>query len=189
MPHDLRFTLPLEDIPIPTVIGADRVMYDCNSAYCALYGYERSELIGESFQMLYEEHSDFVQKGLIWRRQLRRPQTYVDERVMCRSDGTRFWCRVVGRAIAHPNLANCGIFCVEVINRPVTSVGMSLTARQRDICALIARGETNRDIAAKLGLSVRTIESHRARIMRQANVANSAELVAWFCGEAHQGNR
>jgi two-component system response regulator NreC len=54
-----------------------------------------------------------------------------------------------------------------------------LTVRERDIVRLLALGHTNREIADRLVLSVRTIETHRARIQRRLGVGSRAELVRW----------
>jgi two-component system response regulator NreC len=54
-----------------------------------------------------------------------------------------------------------------------------LTARERDVVRLVALGHTSREIADRLVLSVRTIETHRARIQRRLSVRSRAELVRW----------
>jgi two-component system, NarL family, response regulator NreC len=54
-----------------------------------------------------------------------------------------------------------------------------LTARERDVVRLLALGHTNREIADRLVLSVRTIETHRARIQRRLGLRSRAELVHW----------
>ncbi len=51
-----------------------------------------------------------------------------------------------------------------------------LTPREREILRCLAKGYTNREIAEKLYLSVRTIESHRAHIQDKLNVKGRAAL-------------
>ena len=53
-----------------------------------------------------------------------------------------------------------------------------LTEREREILALIAAGHPNRDVAAQLGISPRTVEVHRARIMEKLECRSLAELIA-----------
>jgi two-component system response regulator NreC len=60
-----------------------------------------------------------------------------------------------------------------------SSDGDSLTPREREVLRLIALGHTSVEIAAKLGLSPRTIETHRARIHRKLGLDTRAELVAY----------
>lgn len=54
-----------------------------------------------------------------------------------------------------------------------------LTPREREVLRLIAFGHTSVEIAAKLGLSPRTIETHRARIHRKLSLTTRAELVRY----------
>jgi two-component system response regulator NreC len=55
--------------------------------------------------------------------------------------------------------------------------GNKLTPREREVLRLIALGHTSVEIAQKLGLSPRTIETHRARIHRKLGLDTRAELV------------
>src|SRR6185503_9026270 len=43
---------------------------------------------------------------------------------------------------------------------------VALTAREREIIQLLAEGQSNKEVAAMLGISVKTIEAHRANVMR-----------------------
>ena len=52
-----------------------------------------------------------------------------------------------------------------------------LSERELEVLQLIARGHTNREIAERLFLSVRTIESHRARLQRKLDLTRRSELV------------
>jgi len=54
-----------------------------------------------------------------------------------------------------------------------------LTAREVEILGLIALGFMNPEIADKLVLSVRTVETHRSNIQRKAGVSTRAELIAY----------
>jgi len=52
-----------------------------------------------------------------------------------------------------------------------------LTPREREVMQLVVAGSSNREIAAELGLSVKTVEVHRARVMEKMEVDSLAELV------------
>jgi DNA-binding NarL/FixJ family response regulator len=52
----------------------------------------------------------------------------------------------------------------------------SLTARERDVLIEIARGGTNKSIARRFGISVRTVESHRESVMRKLDLKGVASL-------------
>ena len=51
-----------------------------------------------------------------------------------------------------------------------------LTTRERQVLVLIAEGQSNKEIANKLGIGVRTIETHRERIMRRLDIHSVAGL-------------
>jgi DNA-binding NarL/FixJ family response regulator len=53
----------------------------------------------------------------------------------------------------------------------------ALTPRQLEILRLVAQGKRMKEIAAELGLSVRTIEDHKAQLLRMLGVDSTAELV------------
>lgn len=58
-----------------------------------------------------------------------------------------------------------------------------LTQREREVVQLLAEGLHNREVAARLGISVKTAETHRARVMRKLGVASLAELVRYAVRE------
>ena len=55
----------------------------------------------------------------------------------------------------------------------------TLTERERQVFRMAARGASNPDIARALSLSVRTIETHRANLLRKLNLKNQTELVRY----------
>ena len=59
------------------------------------------------------------------------------------------------------------------------SSGASLTPREREVLRLIAQGEKNREIADALGIAIKTVETHRTKIMQKLDLHNSAELAAY----------
>lgn len=61
-----------------------------------------------------------------------------------------------------------------------TSVPVSiLTQRQKEVLALIGRGMSNREVADALAIGPRTVESHRASLMRKVHARNVADLVKY----------
>jgi two-component system response regulator NreC len=54
-----------------------------------------------------------------------------------------------------------------------------LTAREREVVVLIAEGKRNKEVADALGITVRTAETHRARILRKLKVDSVAGLVRY----------
>ena len=56
---------------------------------------------------------------------------------------------------------------------------LRLTSRQREIVQLLAEGKSSKEVAAVLGLSVKTAETHRANIMRKLDCHSVTELVRY----------
>ncbi|WP_202882345.1 response regulator transcription factor [Candidatus Manganitrophus noduliformans] len=55
----------------------------------------------------------------------------------------------------------------------------ALTKREREIICHVADGYKNREIAQKLGISAKTVETHRANIMNKLALRNVAELILY----------
>jgi len=53
----------------------------------------------------------------------------------------------------------------------------ALTPRQRETVQLLAEGKSNKEVAAMLGISIKTVEAHRANIMMKLNLHSVTELV------------
>ena len=70
----------------------------------------------------------------------------------------------------------------EVMERMAGSSGPAeaqLTVRQRDVLRLIVKGQRMKEIAANLGLSVRTVETHKYEMMEALGLHSTAELVRY----------
>lgn len=82
---------------------------------------------------------------------------------------------VAGEPFFTPEIAKAAL------NHLVSSGGKKepfaqLTNREREVLALIAEGQSNKEIANRLGIGVRTIETHRERIMRRLGIHSVAGL-------------
>lgn len=55
----------------------------------------------------------------------------------------------------------------------------SLTPRERQVLKLVAEGRTSRDIAELLSISTRTVEHHRANLLKKLNINNTADLIKY----------
>ena len=63
--------------------------------------------------------------------------------------------------------------------RPTRATAGPLTPREREVLQLIAEGHSNKSVAHTLGISVKTAETHRARVMRKLQLGSLAELVRY----------
>jgi DNA-binding NarL/FixJ family response regulator len=65
----------------------------------------------------------------------------------------------------------------------VNSSADILTSREREVLQLIAEGNSTKDVASRLNVSVKTIETHRKRIMDKLNLHSVAELTRYAIRE------
>lgn len=81
-------------------------------------------------------------------------------------------------ALAATELDRCGA------PRPSSGTTDPLTPQERQVATLVAAGSSNREVSARLFVSVRTVESHLSRIYRKLGLRSRSELAAWFTREA-----
>lgn len=80
-------------------------------------------------------------------------------------------------AIEHAVARSAAIRAQARLERDAAARWGRLTKRERDVCALVARGLLNKQIASELGTSESTIKVHRGRVMRKLEVNSVADLV------------
>ncbi|MFO1288404.1 MAG: LuxR C-terminal-related transcriptional regulator [Rubrivivax sp.] len=173
--------------PVGLVISRERLMVDVNRELLAMFGATREMLVGRSFELLYPSAAEFERTGARISAsigaQLDRTGRYSDERVMKRlgpfggaKAGELFWCRVSGRALDPDQPHAHGIWAFEDLSsRRVLRV--EFTPREREIAALLIEGLTSKGIGRRLGVSPRTVDVYRARLMRKTGAATTTELV------------
>ena len=64
-------------------------------------------------------------------------------------------------------------------SNPRRSKKPGLTAREREVLQLLAEGQSNKQVAARLGITTKTAETHRARIMAKLRLHSMNELVRY----------
>jgi PAS domain S-box-containing protein len=177
---DIDYRLAFEQAPVGLVLSRNRTMVDCNQRVCDMFGAQREQLIGQSFQLLYPSADEYERAGARIAPILNRSGTYADDRIMKRLDGRckgeLFWCHVTGRALNRATPHEAGIWCFEDLSarRPVSA---ELTAREREVCAYLMQGLTSKQIGKALAISHRTVEIYRARLMRKYQASTTADLV------------
>jgi two-component system response regulator NreC len=85
-----------------------------------------------------------------------------------------------GESVLHPSVAKLLIkdYLSRVERGEETSYD-TLSDREREILKLIAEGQTNKDIAEMLFLSVKTVQAHRGNLMRKLGMHDRTELVKY----------
>lgn len=177
--------LAFEHAPVGLVVTENRVIRDCNRAFAAMFGYAQDELRDRLFAVLYPSQEEFANIRNRGVKPLRETGQYWDERVMMRKDGSLFWCRVRGHTFTpdEPLMRAVWSFADLSDTRPY----QPLTRREREVFSLLGEGKTSKEIARTLEMSHRTVEVHRAKLLRKFGVSNTAGLFqsAGAIGGAH----
>ena len=70
-----------------------------------------------------------------------------------------------------------------LVRTPTASPVDTLTSREREVLVLVARGRSSKEIASALDISVRTVETHRANLMRKLGLDSVATLTQFAIRE------
>lgn len=62
---------------------------------------------------------------------------------------------------------------------PKKNAYLGLTPRQHQLVSLLAAGNKSSEIAAKLGISIRSVETYRSKLLQKLKVRNTGELISW----------
>jgi PAS domain S-box-containing protein len=173
---DVDYRLAFDLAPVGMVLSRHRAIVDCNQRLCEMFGASREVLVGQLFLVLYPTAQEYERTGARIAPILNARGRYADDRVMKRANGETFWCHVTGRALDRSSPHAAGIWTFEDLGsrRPVKA---ELTGREREVAAYLMDGMTSKEIGRALGISHRTVEIYRARLMRKYGAGTAAELV------------
>ncbi len=178
--RSLDYRTAFDLAPIGLVLSRNRLIVDCNQRLQEMFGVSREQIVGQSFEVLYPTHAEFERTGQRIAASLDASGFYADERVMRRADGPRrgelFWCHVWGRALDPQAPHAAGIWSFEDLSSR-RRLEADLTPREREIAALLIEGLTSKLIGRRLGISPRTVDVYRARLMRKYGAATTPDLV------------
>ena len=173
----IDYRTAFEQAPIGLVIARERTMVDVNHELLAMFKAENAVMVvGRSFELLYPTHDEFERTGARIAASLDKRGFYADERIMKRLSGELFWCHVSGRALDPKQPHAAGSWSFEDLSAR-RRVGTELTAREREIAALLIDGLTSKRIGQKLAISPRTVDVYRARLMRKYGARTTPDLV------------
>ena len=176
----LDYRTAFELAPIGLMLSRQRLVTDVNQQARVIFGVAREQLVGQSFELLYPTHDEFERTGRRIVASLDNQGRYADERIMKRlggeAAGELFWCHVTGRALDPTAPHAAGIWAFEDLSSR-RALKVDFTAREREIAALLIDGLTSKLIGRRLGISPRTVDVYRARLMRKLGAASTAELV------------
>lgn len=173
--------LAWEHAPVGIVMTENRIIRTCNPAFADMFGFKVEDLLDQSFAILYPSYDEYLKVRNLGVDILRETNRYSDERIMARSDGTLFWCRVRGRTLTTEGdpLAHAVWSIADLSHeRPV----QQLTTRERQLVMYLGEGRTSKEIARIIEISPRTVEAYRAKLLKKYKAANVAELLGKLGG-------
>ena len=167
--------------PVGLCVSRDRIIQRCNEAFGAMFGAAPARLEGLSLECLYPSRAEFEHIGAQGLPVMQRTGHYSDERIMRHRSGRLFWCHVAGRALRRDEPFAHAVWMFEDISsrRPVA---VELTVREREIVRQLAAGHSTKQIARALDVSPRTIDGHRARIMKKVGARSASEMISRLVG-------
>lgn len=167
--------------PIGLLVSRQRIIQTYNAAFAQMFGYDKDALSGESFARIYPSNVEFEQIGNRVLGSMRETGFSNDQRIMRHHSGRLFWCRVEGRCLNQNDPFAAAVWSFSDLSaaRPVTA---EFTPREREIAQFLVTGKTSKEIARQLGISHRTIEAHRARLMKKLNASTPGEMIARLAG-------
>ncbi|CAG1016068.1 MAG: PAS domain S-box protein [Rhizobiaceae bacterium] len=171
-----------DQAPVGLATSRHRRIENCNVRFADMFGYRPDELKGRSLSELYPSPREFEETGARWLKEMTAGLSHRDKRIMRRRDGHQFWCQVLGRSTTPEDpFARCVWAFVDMSE---FSIVVGLTARERAIASLLVEGRTNKEVGRALGISYRTVEAHRMRMMTKLGAGSPAELIARLVGGA-----
>ena len=179
----------IELTPIATVVTnprlADNPIIAVNEAFVRLTGYSRNEILGRNCRFLAGPGTEEPARAALREAQAEGRSALV-EMLNYRKDGSAFRNAVMIAPILDDRGRPLFFVGSQVDLGTAASTGRSsaarsrieqLTPRQREVLDHLLRGLRNKQIAAALGLSEKTIKMHRAAMLDRLECATSADAI------------
>jgi PAS domain S-box-containing protein len=190
-----RFRRVFKEGPLPiALVDLDLRITDVNNSLCGFVGRTRRELVGTTFES-FTHPGDVDKDGeLNWQLSAGRVPGYETETRFVTKDGDVVFGKVTASVVRDDNLAVVhGVRIVEDITKRkrlerelvahATTAGKllaSLTPRENEVLALLSGTDTALQMAKRLSVSVRTVESHLANAYRKLGVRTREDAAAEF---------
>jgi len=162
---------------------------EMNPAFEHLFGYTRAELIEQSIVKIFPSVEDYEKVGNDALQSLLQQKSlfYSDQRFMQHSSGEVFWTHTHGRTLTPEDPFKLMIWHFERKDKN-QRFEQQLTKRESEISQLIVNGFSCKEIAKKLILSHRTVEVHKANLMKKLGVRSTAELTSKIIVQKNTGS-
>ncbi|WP_414439654.1 LuxR C-terminal-related transcriptional regulator [Burkholderia sp. 22PA0106] len=182
-PADTMPSLDYESVflhlPVAVIVARERIMVECNARALELFKATRADIVGQSFSKLYPKQKDFTATGQRLGPLIAKREGFSDERIMRRVDGSHFWVTVCGFGYNPKRPFELAIWTFTDLSdgaKRADAAG-TLTDRERDVAALVVHGLTSKEIGKELNISPRTVDIHRASLLRKYDVRATSDLI------------
>jgi len=169
--------LAFQHAPDATLVLRERIILVASIRVEAVFGWTADELAGKSIRLLYPGQTDYEIIGERARKAMQETRVYRDERFMRRKNGHVLWMEGRGTALDPDDPQRLAIWTYRPLENEANE-GSLLTPAEKRVARYLVNGFTSKEIALAIGCSPRTIEVHRANMIRKMNVRNSFDLVS-----------
>jgi PAS domain S-box-containing protein len=180
-PEDDRFRLLVDQAPFMLwSSGRDGLCTFFNRPWLEFRGRTMAQEVGNGW--VEGVHPDDRQRCLdTYRRAFDAHRPFDMEYRLRRADGEYCWIRDVGTAQFDKDGGFLGYVgsCVVIPGPGRATTVTPLTSREVQVLTLVAEGHSTKEIAVLLGISYKTADSHRSRIMEKLGVHETASLVRY----------
>jgi PAS domain S-box-containing protein len=152
------------------------MILETNATSAALLGVERSRLINRRLLMFISPTSRSVFLGFL-KKVLTEPKPQACEALLLKETGGTFWAGFRAMSAIFLNgTRKCWFGFGDITARKQVD---QLTSREKEVLRLIASGRANKQSAADLGIAMRTVEKHRAHLMKKLDIHETAGLTRY----------
>lgn len=170
------YMLVFDNAPVALCVSEQVTIQRCNVAAAQIFRVRPQELAGQLISCLYPTYKEFNEASKRIFGTIAQHGIYQEDQILVRSDGEHFWCSFSGTPVNWPGCSDRYIWVFVDISATKKALA-DLSPRERQVAASVAAGKTSKMIAAETGLSPRTIEYYRSRLMRKLSVSNYKQLI------------
>ena len=157
---DHRPDLALIDLTMPRLSGVEAIRRIRRATPTRCIAVSMHEVLGHVTQALEAGAAGYVVKSA------------APSELLAAIDAVR-----AGRSYLSPSIAHWAVDAIAHPGGRASSPLRGLTGREREVLQLVAEGLTSKEIAAMLGVSIKTIETHRANLMTKLEIRKASSLV------------
>ena len=177
---NLDYEVLFRHLPVAVIVARERIMVDCNARALQLFRAQREDIVDQSFSKLYPQQKDFTMTGRRLAPLIAKRAIFSDDRIMRRIDGSHFWVTVCGFGFNPKRPFELAVWTFTDLSESIKQphIASTLTERERDVAAFLVHGMTSKEIGKELNISPRTVDIHRASLLRKYGVNATPDLIS-----------